>query len=225
MRRTRVPSPSNTSYDDDVRCGAIAFALIVLAHLAVVPAAGAQEIDAEQLLEQFERALNAHDEDAVTRLFTSDGVVRDHVGGEVITRAQLRGWVSKARESNLHTHLGDYTSTGGTTHFTIEVGQGEWYRDGGTPVRARGTAEVRGTRIVTLTLEPGSRAATTARAAGGEALAGVPLMSIAVVVGGLVALMAGLRRVWVRPLDPSSRPRPGTLHSALGAWAHARRGR
>lgn len=146
-----------------MRLVAVALGLLCATQLVAAAPVAAQATDTEQLLEQFERALNTYDEDAVVQLFWSDGAVRDNHGGEVITQSQLRGWVRKARDSRLHAHLGDYTSDGGRTHFIIEVGQGEWYREGGTPVRANGTAEIRGGRIVALVLDPAGQTASAAR--------------------------------------------------------------
>lgn len=175
----------------------------------------------EQLLEQFERALNAFDEDAVARLFATDGSLRDNVGGEAISAGQVRGWVRKARDNNLHAHLGDYSVSEGKTHFTIEVGRGEWFREGGgTPQRARGTAEVRNGRIVMLVLEPAAPTQATARITNQASFAGAPIGMVALAAGGAAAVLVGLLRGRTRggPRQPS-----GELHAALGEWATARR--
>jgi hypothetical protein len=208
------------------RPGAIALGLVLLAQVGLVGRVSAQASEPEQVLEQFERALNAHDEEAVVRLFAADGTLRDnHNPGEVITPTQMRGWVRKAGEVNLHAHLDGYTPSNGKTQFTIEVGEGEWYRNGGTPLRARGTAEVRGGRIVALVLDPVAQAPAGARVVSRESLSGVPLVVIALALGGLVALGAGFARVRLQQRQPApiARPVGGTLHSALGAWSAARR--
>jgi hypothetical protein len=208
------------------RLGAIALGLLVVGYIGT-GSINAQVSDGEQLLEQFERALNAHDEEAVVGLFASDGSMRDnHSPGEVVTPAQMRGWVRRAGERNLHAHLGEYTSSGGKTQFTIELGHGEWYRTGETPLRAKGTAEVRGGRIVALVLDPLPQEPTAT--AGGIRVFASPVslnLLAALATGGLVTLFAA----WVllhrrtQPSETSVRPTAGALHSALEAWSTARR--
>lgn len=208
----------------------MALGLLLLAHVGTAGQVSAQASDAEQVLEQFERALNAHDEEAVAGLFAADGSVRDnHSPGEVVTLAQMRGWVRRAGERNLHAHLGDYTSNGGKTQFTIEVGQGEWYRTGETPLRAKGTAELRGGRIVALVLDP------VAEVPGGApsglrvfAIATTgPQLLVALAAGVLVTVLASMALLHRRARLPDApvRPTTGTLHSALEAWSTARRAR
>jgi hypothetical protein len=193
---------------------AIALGLLVLAQVAP---ARAQTSEAEQVLEQFERAFNAHDEAAVVGLFAVDGTAGDNLGpGQPITRAEIGGWMRTAIERNLHAHLGEYSASATMTQFTIEVGQGDWYRGGELPMRARGTAEIRGGHIVMLVLSPLPQvpARTTASSSS------IPALPLALAAGALVALLAGLLLEAER-----SPPRPthGTLHRALEAWSTARK--
>jgi hypothetical protein len=207
-----------------LRTGARALGLALLA-LALAGPVSAQTSEAEQVLELFERALNAHDEEAVVRLFAPDGVVRDtktHV--DVIGRAELPGWVRAARERNLHAHLGDYTSSDGKTHFTIELGQGEWFRTGQTPLRARGTAEVQAGRIVVLVLEPAAQAPSADRGVTRESATWLPYAPLAAALVSLLALAAALKRLRLRrPAERDVRLTAGALHAALGSWSKTRR--
>ena len=206
-----------------VRLHALSLGLVALAHVALSGTASAQQAsEPELVLESFERALNAYDEDAVVRLFTADGTLRNTYGeGEVISQAQLRVWVRAAGERNLHAHLGGYTASEGKTQFTMEVGPGEWHREGAAPMRAKGTAEVRGGRIALLVLEPMDARSDGAPLARQPALSSSQVGLIALGVGSLVALVAGLARIW--PRQQPVRPNAGALHAALGAWAGARR--
>ena len=208
-----------------MRVGAIVLGVLALVVMGVVAPVSAQTSEAEQVLEQFERALNAYDEDGVTRLFASDGSVRDNLArGEVVTSAQLRGWVRRAGERRLHAHLGDYNTTrNGTTQFTIEVGQGEWFRTGEIPRRAHGTAEVRGGRIVLLVLDPAAQAPAAVFTAIGDSPATVALAPLA--LGAMVALgvSLALARMRQRPPPTSVSSAVGVLHTALGAWNAGRR--
>jgi hypothetical protein len=190
-----------------IQARTIALALALLVAATVTPVS-AQASEAERVLEQFERALNAHDEEAVVGLFASDSMARS--------------WVRRAAERNLHAHLGEYTSSSdGKTHFTIEIGQGEWYRTGETPMRAQGTAEVRAGRIVTLVLVPVAQAPGAAPRTGPESIMALPL---AFAAGSLVTLLAALALLRPRPRPrPALTPAPGTLLSALEAWSSARK--
>jgi hypothetical protein len=202
---------------------ALSLGLVALAQVALTGAVSAQQANEPELvLESFERALNAYNEDAVVGLFTADGTLRNNYGdGEVISQAQLRIWVRAAGERNLHAHLGSYTASEGKTQFTMEVGPGEWHREGAAPMRARGTAEVRGGRIALLVLEPIDSRTDGAPIARQQGPSSSQIGLIALGVGSLVALVAGPGRVW--PRQQPVRPNAGALHAALGAWAGARR--
>jgi hypothetical protein len=225
VARSQRPIPRSLA-----RLGTFALGLLLLAYVGPVAQVSAQASDAEQVLESFERALNAHDEEAVAGLFTADGMVRNNARpGEVITLAQMRAWVRRAAEDNVHAHLGDYTSSGGKTQFTMEVGHGEWYRTGETPLRVQGTAELRGGRIVALVLEPVAQSPSgTPSGIRVFAIATTgPQLLVALAAGGLVTLVAAMALLHRRPrlLDAPPRPTTGTLHSALEAWSTARRAR
>jgi hypothetical protein len=180
--------------------------------------------EAEQVLEQFERALNAYDEDGVASVFAPDGTVRNaSAPNDVIPAAQLRGWARRARERNQHVHLGSYSPSDGKTRFTIEVGEGEWHRNGGTPERASGTAEVRGGRIVTLVIDPAASAVPNATPTARPSTAGVPLAPAGLAATVLAVLVVGLRRLPRRSSHVDGRTSGGMLHSALATWTVERR--
>jgi hypothetical protein len=206
------------------RAVALALVLAALFHTASVEVGRAQATsgEAEQVLEQFERALNAYDEDGVVQVFATDGTVRDtSVPNGVMAASQLRGWARRARERNQHVHLGGYSSRNGKTSFTIEVGEGEWHRNGGTPQRASGTAEVRGGRIVTLVIDP----TATTEAAGppmSVSPGAMPLVPVALAAGWVALVAAGLAHMRRRSIQPEAKGLTG-MHSALASWSETRR--
>jgi hypothetical protein len=174
----------------------------------------------EQVMEQFERAFNAFDEEAVSRLFSTEGSVRQRGTGDAVTASQVRRWVREARDNNLHAHLGEYSVSDGKTHFIIEIGRGEWFRDGSVPQRLSGMAEIRNGRIVSLLFDTAAPPQASGRVDSGVQVAGLPLLLVAAGVGGATALVAG--SLLLRRREPDREP-SGHLHAALGEWASTRR--
>jgi hypothetical protein len=211
------------------RAIAVALLLITGTLLLAKTAAAQQVSEAERVLEQFERALNAYNEDALVSLAAVDGTLLDSQGRPV-TEQEVRAMARAMRDRNYHFHFSNYSTQEGKTRFSVEAGQGEWYVDGAAPDRGIGIAEVRGGRIVMLSMEAdrSTAASATVASVGRTATPPSPFVTplLAIGAGGLLALALGFVRWRLRPRAGAAADAvvaPGGLHANLGAWAARRR--
>lgn len=183
----------------------------------------------EQVLESFERSLNAHRVDVALRSFSADAVVQHNQA--LSGSRQVRGWIEQRADENVHLHMDRDEVSGERVRWRGEMGSGEWYnrRDESPPRVVQGEAIVRNGHIVRYSLEVvGARGS---QAPSAEAVAaGVSPDLFGVLPGGTIAAaLALLASGWLRrrparqvhqPVD--RRHAPG-LVQVLGGWAAARR--
>lgn len=209
--------------------------LAALGTLLPASVAAQQYEDPEEVLERFERAVNARDVDAAAAFFAEDATLQ--ADGLLSGREEIRRWLREQVDGNVHVHMGSYRTDGERVAWSAEIGEGDWWRRGQAPLTGSGEAVIRRGKIERLSysvrpVDVRSAPATTLWDVPRAGAPENPLTGLAPFLAGGAALGAALlgvtllrrrRRQLERSAEWERLVQRGQLVSSLQHWADSRR--